>query len=338
MIAITLLLAVLASGADTAPPAPGYKVLEALKLGGDGGWDYLTVDAESRRVFVSRGTHVMVVDADTGKLVGDIPDTPGVHGIAIAADLGRGFTSNGRADSVTIFDLATLAPRGQVKTGANPDAILYDKASGRVFAFNGRSADATAIDAAKGTVAGTIALGGKPEAAVADGRGGIYVNVEDTSEIVSFDARTLQVRSRWPLKPCEEPSGLALDAAHGRLFSVCGNRLMAVVDTGSGRVIATLPIGSGVDGAAFDAERALAFASNGEGTLTVVHEDSPDAFRVVENVPTQPGARTLTLDPKTHRLFLSAAQLGPRPSPTAEVPRPRPSVVPGSFVILVMGK
>jgi len=321
-----------------ASSAPGYHVTDTLKIGGDDGWDYLAFDPASRRLFVSHGTHVVVVDADTKATVGDIPDTPGVHGIAIATDLGRGFVSNGRGATATIFDLKTLAKIGEVKTGENPDAILYDRASGRVFTFNGRSGDATAFDAAKGTVAGTIALGGKPEFAVADGKGRAYVNIEDKSEIVALDTKDLQVKSRWPLKPCEEPSGLAFDTGHGRLFAVCGNKLMAVVDAASGRLVTTLPIGGGVDAAAYDPDLGLVFASNGEGTMTVVHEDSPDSFRVVESVPTQVGARTLALDPKTHRLFLSAARFGPRPAPTAEVPRPRPSLVPGSFVVLVVGR
>jgi DNA-binding beta-propeller fold protein YncE len=340
---IDVVASVLAAGlwAGLAPSpaaASGYRVIDTLKLGGDGGWDYLTFDPASRRLFVSHGTHVVVVDADTKSAIGDIPDTPGVHGIAIASDLGRGFISNGRGATATIFDLKTLGKIGEVKTGENPDAILYDRASGRVFTFNGRSGDATVFDAAHGTVAGTIPLGGKPEFAVADGKGRIYVNIEDKSEIVALDAKALQVKSRWPLKPCEEPSGLAFDSEHGRLFTVCRNRLMAIVDATTGRIVTTLPIGGGVDGAAYDPATGLVFASNGEGTLTVVHEDSPDSFRVVENVPTQEGARTLALDPKTHRVFLSTAQLGPRPAPTAEVPRPRPSIVPGSFVVLVVGK
>ena len=340
---IDVVASVLAAGlwAGLAPPpaaSTGYRVIDTLKVGGDGGWDYLTFDPASRRLFVSHGTHVVVVDADTKAAVGDIPDTPGVHGIAIASDLGRGFISNGRGGTATIFDLKTLGKIGEVKTGDNPDAILYDRASGRVFTFNGRSGDATAFDAAHGTVAGTIPLGGKPEFAVADGKGRVYVNIEDKSEIVALDTKALEVKSRWPLEPCEEPSGLAFDSAHGRLFTVCSNRLMAVVDATTGRVVTTLPIGGGVDAAAYDPATGLVFASNGEGTLTVVHEDSPDSFRVVENVPTQAGARTLALEPKTHRVFLSTAQFGPRPAPTAEVPRPRPSIVPGSFVVLVVGK
>jgi len=340
---IGVVASVLAAGlwgglAPSPETSSGYRVIDTLRLGGDGGWDYLTFDPASRRLFVSHGTHVMVVDTDTKVAVGDIPDTPGVHGIAIASDLGRGFISNGRGATATIFDLKTLNRIGEVKTGENPDAILYDRASGRVFTFNGRSGDATAFDAAHGTVTGTIPLGGKPEFAVADGKGRVYVNIEDKSEIVALDAKALQVKSRWPLEPCEEPSGLAFDSEHGRLFTVCRNRLMAVVDAKTGRVVTTLPIGSGVDGAAYDPATGLVFASNGEGTLTIVHEDSPDSFRVVENVPTQAGARTLALDPKTHRVFLSTAQLGPRPAPTAEVPRPRPSIVPGSFVVLVVGR
>jgi len=324
--------------APTPSATTGYRVIDTLRLGGDGGWDYLAFDPASRRLFVSRGTHVVVVDADTRAAVGDIPDTPGVHGIAIATDLGRGFVSNGRAGTTTIFDLKTLGKIGEVKTGENPDAILYDPATRRVFTFNGRGADATAIDAARGTVAGTVPLGGRPENAVTDGKGRVFVNIEDKSEIVALDSKDLQVKSRWPLKPCEEPSGLAFDSAHGRLFAVCSNKLMAVVDATSGRVVTTLPIGSGVDGAAFDAATGLAFSSNGEGTVTVVHEDSPEAFRVVETVKTQRGARTLALDPKTHRIFLSTAEFGPAPAPTAEVPRPRPSIVPGSFVVLVLGR
>jgi DNA-binding beta-propeller fold protein YncE len=335
----TVLVAGLWAGLAPSPAiSPGYRVTDTLKLGGDGGWDYLAFDPASRRLFVSHGTHVVVVDADTKSAVGDIPDTPGVHGIAIASDLGRGFISNGRSATATIFDLKTLGKIGEVKTGENPDAILYDRASGRVFTFNGRSGDATAFDAAHGTVAGTIPLGGKPEFAVADGKGRVYVNIEDKSEIVALDAKALQVKSRWPLEPCEEPSGLAFDSEHGRLFTVCRNRLMAIVDATTGRIVTTLPIGSGVDGAAYDPATGLVFAANGEGTLTVAHEDSPDSFRVVENVPTQAGARTLALDLKTHRVFLSTAQFGPRPAPTAEVPRPRPSIVPGSFVVLVVGK
>jgi DNA-binding beta-propeller fold protein YncE len=280
----------------------------------------------------------MVLDADAGTLVGELPDTPGVHGVALAPELGRGFTSNGRGATVTIFDLKSLRALGQAKTGTNPDAIVYDPASKRVFTFNGGSADATAIDAASGAVAGTIALNGRPEFAVADGAGRIYVNLEDKSKLLALDSRRPAVVSRWPLAPCEEPSGLAMDVRHQRLFIGCANQLMAVADALSGRIITTLPIGRGVDANAFDPETSLAFSSNGDGTLTVVREESPDKFTVVENVATQRGARTMALDPKTHNIFLVTAEFGPLPAPTPENPRPRPAIVPGSFVVLVFGR
>lgn len=315
-----------------------YHLVRKVILGGEGGWDYLTLDPSSRRLFISRGTHVMVVDADSGKIVGDIPETAGVHGVALAPEFGRGFTSNGRSNSVTIFELKTLKAIATVETGQNPDAILYDAATKRVFTFNGRSGDATAIDAAKGSVAGTIALGGKPEFAVADGTGRVYVNIEDKSEVAALDSRALSLLSRWPLAPCEEPTGMAMDRAHQRLFIGCSNQKMAVVDTRSGRVVTTVPIGGGVDGNRFDAETGFVFSSNGDGTLTVAHEDSPDAYTVIENVATQRGARTMELDPKTHAVYLVTADFGPPPAPSPENPRPRPAVVPGSFTLLVYGR
>jgi DNA-binding beta-propeller fold protein YncE len=327
------------TAANPASAVPAFHLLQKYKLGGEGGWDYLLADADSRRAYISRGTHVMVVNMDTGEVAGDIPDTQGVHGIALAADLGRGFTSNGRAGSVTIFDMKTLKTIGQAKTGDNPDAILYDPSSKRVFAFNGRSHDATAIDAATGDVAGTVALGGKPESGVADGKGRIYVNIEDKSEIVEFDAVKLSVLNHWPLAPAEEPTGLAMDRKNRRLFAGCGNQKLAVVNADTGKVIATLPIGRGVDASGFDPDLALAFASNGEGTLTVVHEDSPDAYTVVENVATQRGARTMTIDQKTHHVLLVTADFAPEPAgASAETQRRRPSMVPGSFTLLVFGK
>ena len=332
------LLLVLVCAAASAQTKSGYHVLTQFKLGGEGGWDYLTVDGKARRLYVSRSTHVMVVNADTGELIGDIPDTTGVHGIALVPDANKGYTSNGRADSVTVFDLKTLKVLSTVRTGKNPDTIIYDPASNRVFTFNGASQDTTAIDVRTGEVAGTLALGGRPEFAVADGKGEIFVNIEDKSELVALDARKLAIKARWPLAPCEEPSGLAFDRKHRRLFSGCSNKLMAVTDADTGHVINTLPIGSGVDANAFDADTDLAFSSNGEGTLTVVHEDAPDKFSVIDNVPTQRGARTMALDPQTHKLYLATAQFGPPPAPTPERPRPRPSIVPGSFVILVLGK
>lgn len=318
--------------------APGYHLSKTYKLGGDGGWDYLTFDNASRRLFISRSTHVMVINADSGQPVGDIPDTPGVHGIALAPEFGRGFVSNGREGTVSVFDLNSLKVLSKIKVGENPDAILYDPASKRVFTFNGKSNDSTAIDADKGTVAGTIKLDGKPEFAVTDEKGEVFVNIEDKSELMALDPNKLEVRARWPLAPCEEPSGLAIDRKQRRLFSGCGNKLMAIVDADSGKLISTLPIGDGVDAAGFDPETGLAFASCGEGVLTVVHEDSADKFSVAENVPTERGARTLAIDPAKHQIFLVTAQFGPPPAPTAGQPHPRPAILPDSFVVLVMSK
>ena len=319
-------------------PASGYHLAKKTVLGGDGGWDYLYCDSAARRVYISRSTHVMVIDADSGAVVGDIPNTPGVHGIAVVPELNKGFISNGRDNSVTIFDLKTLKETDRVAVGKNPDAIMYDPASKRVFTFNGASQDTTAIDANTGKVAGTIALGGKPEFAVSDEKGHVYVNIEDKSEVAQLDPNKLAVEARWSLAPGEEPSGLAIDRKHHRLFSVCSNKLMVVLNADNGKVVTTLPIGSGTDAAAFDPETGFAFSSNGEGTLTVVHEDSPDKYTVVENVATQRGARTMTLDLKTHRVFSVTAEFGPSPAPTAERPRPRPPMVPGSFTLLVLEK
>jgi DNA-binding beta-propeller fold protein YncE len=316
----------------------GYKVVNTYKTGGEGGWDYLTADSAARRLYISRSTHVIVLDLDSGKTVGDIPDTPGVHGIAIAPELGRGFTSNGREGTVSIFDLKTLATSSKVKVGDNPDAILYDPATKRVFTFNGRSQDSTAIDATNGTVLGTIKLDGKPEFAASDGKGGVFVNIEDKSELTAIDASKLGVKSTWPLAPCTEPSGLAMDKKSRRLFVGCDNKMMAVVNADSGKVLATPAIGEGVDATAFDAETGLAFASCGEGVLSVIHEDTPDKFSMVENVPTQTGARTMALDSKTHNVYVVTAKFGPPPAATADNPHPRRSIVPDSFVVLVLSK
>ena len=333
------LLLLFSSAALHAQPKSGYHVIKQLKLGGEGGWDYLTFDAKGNRLFISRGTHVMVVDADTGAVVGDIPDTQGVHGIALVEDLGKGYTSNGRASTVTVFDLKTLKVLKQIPVGKNPDTIIYDPASKRVFTMNGAGNDTTAIDAATDTVAGTVALGGRPEFAVSDERGHVFANLEDKSEVVEFDSKKLgAVLARWPIAPGEEPSGLAIDRKHARLFSTGANKTLAVLDAETGKVVTTLPIGGGVDAAGFDPDLGLAFSSNGEGTLTVIHEDSPDKFTVLENVATRRGARTMALDPKTHRVFLVTAEFGPPPAPTPERPRPRPSVVPGSFTLLVLGR
>ena len=326
---------------EAAAPAPGpsgYHLIKKIKVGGEGFWDYLAFDSPTRRLFISRGTKVVVLNVDTEKVVGEIPNTAGVHGIALAPELGRGFTSNGQAGTVTIFDLKTLAVIGEAKAEMNPDAIIYDPASKRAFAMNGRSGSATAIDGASGNVAGNIPISGKLEFAAADGAGHVYVNVENKGEEVELDSKNLTVLAHWPLDPCKEPSGLAIDVKNRRLFAGCGNKMMAVIDADSGKVITTPPIGAGVDADAFDPATAFAFASCGAGVLSVIHEDSPDKFSVVEDVPTQMGARTMALDPKTHEIFLVTAEFGPPAAPTAENPRPRPTLVPDSFTVLVLGR
>ncbi len=322
------------------PVSSGYHLLKTIPLGGEGGWDYLEFDSPTRRLFISRSAKVIVLDVDSEKIVGEIPDTQGVHGIALAPDLGRGFTSNGAANTVTIFDLSTLRVLGTVNTGDGPDAIVYDPASKRVFTMNGRGKNATAIDAASGTVAGTFPLGGKPEFAVADGEGHIYANLEDRDEQVDIDSRKLAVTARWSIDGCEEPSGLAIDREKKLLFTGCGNKVMAILSTGSRKEIKTLPIGPGVDSNRFDPGTGLAFSSNGGdgGTLTVVHVDSKKKFTLMEDVPTEQGARTMALDPKTHEVYLVTAKFGPTPDPTADRPHPRPPILPDTFVVLVYGR
>ena len=322
-----------------AAAGPGYHVAKTYKLGGEGGWDYLIADGNANRLYISRGTHVIALDVDSGKTVGDIPDTQGVHGIALAPELGRGFTSNGREGTVSIFDIQTLKPIGEkVKVGDNPDAILYDPATKRVFTFNGRSQDSTAIDAASGKVLGTIKLDGKPEFAASDAKGTVFVNIEDKSELTVIDPNKLEVKTKWPLAPCTEPSGLAIDRKHRRLFAGCDNKMMAVVDADSGKVLATPAIGEGVDATAYDDDAGLAFASCGEGVLTVVKQESPDKYSVAENVKTQRGARTMALNSKTHDVYTVTANFGPRPAATADNPHPRPPILPDSFVVLVVSK
>lgn len=314
---------------------PAYKVLSQLKLGGTGGWDYLSFDAQRRHLFVSRGDRVLVIDVDGNKQIGTIPNTSGVHGIAIAQDLHRGFTSNGKADSVTVFDLDTLKTVTTITgTGQKPDSILYDAASHHVFTFNGKSGTASVIDPATAKVIGTIVLPGKPEFSAADGNGHLYVNIEDKSALAQIDSSTNKVMQTWSLSPCESPSGLAMDVAHKRLFSVCDNQTMAVTDATDGHHVATVAIGDGPDAVTYDATDALIYSSNGEsGTLTVVHEDNPDHYAIVATVPTQISARTQALDPQKHRIYLSSAQLG-----TDKDAHGRPQPLPNSFTILTVGK
>jgi hypothetical protein len=324
--------------APQATGTSGYHLSKKVKLGGTGGWDYLEVDPASHRVFISRGTHVMVFDPSQEKIVGDIADTQGVHGIAIADELNRGFTSNGRSASSTIFDLTSLKILGTVATDKGPDAIIYDPFSKRVFTFNGGADSATAIDAASGNVAGSVALGGGPEFAVSDGKGNIFANLEDKSSLVKFDAKTLKIKDTWPLKPCESPSGLAIDAKNEILVVGCHNKLMAFVDGNSGKLLGTVSIGQGVDANRFDPVTGYAFASCGDGTITAAHEDSPTQFSVVETIETQRGARTMALDYGNHTVYTFSADFGPAPAATADNPRPRPAILPDTGVLLIYGK
>jgi DNA-binding beta-propeller fold protein YncE len=307
---LCLMLLILGCTLSAAAASGGYSIVKKIPIPGQGSWDYLAVDESARRLYVSHGTQVEVLDIDSLNVVGSIPKTPGVHGIAIAPEVGRGFVSNGQASTVTIFDLKTLKPIGNVATGQKPDAIIYDSATSRVFAFNGGSNSATAIDAAGGTVAGTINLDGGPEFAASDGNGYVFNNLEDESLVLKINSRELKVEQRWPTAPCASPSSMAIDRANRRLFVGCRSKVMAVIDADTGKVVTTLPIGDHVDATAFDPETKLIFNSNGEGTITVVHQDSADKYSAVETVKTLPRAKTMALDPKTHRLFLSTAENG----------------------------
>jgi len=329
----------LALVAAAAFAAEGYKIITKYKIGGTGGWDYVAVDSAAGRVYASHGTEVDVVDVNSGKVVGKIEQLHGVHGIAIAADLGKGFISNGQSNSVTVFDLKSLQKTGEpaVSPGQNPDGICYEPKTQRVFTFNGRTNDATAIDAKSNEIVGAVKLNGKPEFCAVDGSGKIYNNLEDTSEVIEIDAAKLTVLRRTSLAPAEEPSGLAIDAKNRKLFSVCGNKMMAVIDIPSFKVIATPAIGSGPDAAGFDPGTGLAFSSNGvSGNLTIVKEVG-GKYDAVDTVATERGARTMTVDTKLHRVYLLAAEYGPAPE-AKEGKKARPPVLPDSFHILVVGK
>ena len=312
-----------------------YKIMNKFPVEGDGGWDYISIDENTGRLFVSHGMVTNVVDSKTGKLAGTIQDTKGVHGIAIAQEENKAFISCGKDSSVSIVNLATLQFIAKVKvTGAGPDAILYDKFSHKVFVYNGRTSNATVIDAKTNAVVATIPLDGKPEFSVSDGNGKVYVNLEDKSKISQINSTTLKVENTWSISPGDEPSGLSIDNSNHRLFAVCDNKKMVVVDAQNGKVISTLEIGDRVDGCAFDPELKRAYSSNGEGTVTVVQEGSGDKFTVLENITTQKGARTICVDKNTHHIYLPTAEYGETPAATTENPHPRPTIKPGSFVIL----
>jgi YVTN family beta-propeller protein len=335
-ISLFLTLAFLALAAFSAAAQSGYHLIDTIKVGGEGGWDILIADPKSHRLYVSHGSHVVVIDTATDKVVGDIPKTNGVHGVAFGPEYG--FTTNGRDNAVTMFGLKDLAIGSNIPTGKNPDAIVYDKSTNRVFVFNGGSNDATVIDAANGKVAGAIPLGGKPEFGVSDDRGRVFVNLEDKNSIAELDAKNMTVLATWAIAPCEGPTGLAIDRKTERLFAACEKQMVAV-DAKSGKVVATVATGNGTDGMEFDPELKYIFAPNGgDGTLTVIHEDSPDKYSIVENVKTQPRARTMAIDTKTHKVYLPTAEFGQAPAPTKEQPRPRAPMLPDSFKILVFGR
>jgi len=357
-VGLALLVGTVVGGAAIAQQTggSGYKLAEKVAIGGEGGWDYLEVDPAAHHAFISRGSHVMVVDED-GKVIGDIPDTAGVHGIALAPEFNRGFTSDGQANQVTIFDMKTFKTIGTAPTERGPDGIVYDPASKRVFTMNGAGNSATAVDAESGKVAGSVPLGGRPEFAAADGKGHVFVNLEDKSSLVQLDSKELKVLNTWPLAPCESPSGLAIDTAHERLVVGCHNNMMAFVDGTSGKVVANVPIPGGVDANRFDPGTEFAFAStgSGDGAITVAHEDSPDHFTLVDTIPTMGGARTMAIDYGDHTIYTVSAQFEtPAPQPAAQSVAPaaggqagrggegrggrgfaRRTMVPGSFTVLI---
>jgi YVTN family beta-propeller protein len=324
------------------PPEVGYHLLKKYELGAAPGgkeyWDYITFEPSTRRLYLSHNTEVKVVDADSGAVVGSIPDLKRVHGIALVTDLGRGFISDGGADEVVVFDLKTLKTSGHIKTGGNPDCIIYDPASKHVFTMNGKSNDSSVIDPATAAIVATIPMGGRPEYAVADGKGMIYDNIEDKNEVVALDSRTNTVKARWPITPAEQAAAIDMDAQHRRLFIGGRNKLLAIMDSESGKVIQTFPIGAGVDTNIYEPQTGLVFSATREGTLHVFHEDTPDKFSAVETVKTEFGARNMALDPKTRRLFIDTADFAPAPAPTAEQPNPQPVPVPGTFRLLVYGR
>lgn len=338
LLMVVLVVPVRTTSAPQSTGGSGYQLAKKVKLGGSGGWDYLEVDPATHRIFISRATHVIVVDPDEGKIIGDIPDTQGVHGIALADEFNKGFTTNGRTADSTVFDLASLKVLNNTKTDKDSDAVIYDPFSKRVFTFNGDANTASAIDAASGKLVATFPLGGGPEFGASDGKGKIFVNLEDKSSLVKFDAKTLQIEHTWPLAPCESPSGLAIDAANEILIVGCHNKLMTFVDGNSGKVIGTVPIGQGVDANRFDPATGYAFASCGDGTLTIAHEDSPTKFSPVETIQTQRGARTMAVDYATHAVYLVTADLGPAPPATEDHPRPRPAILPDTFTLLIYKK
>ena len=326
--------ALLVAPALMAAQSPGYHVIASDAIGGEGSWDYLAFDGHGHRLFIARQNRVMVVDPESGRVDGEVPGINGAHGTAFDDADGRGFATSGSDSSVVMFDLKTLRVLGRIPAQVDADAILFDPATKHVFTMNGDAHSSSVIDAASGRNIGTIALGGKPEFGVSAGNGRLYANITDLGEVVEIDAAAMKVLRRWSVAPCASSTGLALDVAHHRLFSVCRNSYLAISDIDAGKLVTTVPIGAGVDAAAFDPATQLVFASNGDGTLSVVHEDNPDHYTVVQTVSTGPGAKTMTLDPATHRVYLGTAQFGA--ADTTSGRRRRPPMVPGTFKLLVL--
>jgi DNA-binding beta-propeller fold protein YncE len=335
VLALSALSLALSAGAVTAQ-TPSYRVTHTYTLGGDGGWDYLTVDTAGNRLFIGRQDRVMVVNLETGALLDTIPGLHRAHGVAFDYATGHGFATSGQDSTVTMFDLKTLRVLGRTVAAEDDDGILFDPVTGHIFTMNGDPGTASVLDGATGRLLGSVALGGKPEFGVSGDNGMVYVNLEDKSEIAEVDARAMRVVRHWSLAPCEGPSGLAIDVAHLRLFSGCRSGVMAISDARAGKLITTVPIGRGVDACRFDAGTGLAFASNGDGTLTVIREVSPDSFVVAQTVTTKRGARTMGLDPRTHRLYTVSADFGPEPPRTPGQRFRRPSILPGTFALLVL--
>ncbi len=343
LLPVTLGLAILPTpamqGAD-ASASPGYHFLKAISIGGEGGWDYLTVDQKARRLYVTHATKIVVVDIDADKIAGEITNTPGVHGFALVPDYGVGFSSNGKEGTLSLVDLKTLATRSRAKAGRNPDAIVYDPGSQQIYAFNGGDYSVTIVEGDDGDALTTTPLPGKPEFAAADPKAGrVYCNLEDKNAVAVIDTVSHKVVSTWPIAPGEEASGMALDVVHHRLFLGCGgNKTMVMMDSTDGKVLASVPIGAGTDATAFDPETQLAFSSNGEGNVTITHEDAPDKLTVVQTLTTQRGARTMALDPKTHRIYLAVAEFAPATNSGNDAPTHHPITEPGTFKVLVYGK
>jgi len=314
----------------------GYKIVQKIPLAGDGGWDFLTVDEAGRRIYITHNNSVQVLDADSLKLVGTVENVPRPHGVVVLPALGRGYITSGDPGSVVVFDLKTLKRLSDIPTAKDSDVILHDESSGNIFTFNGDSQNATVIDPLLGKAVQGVDLGGSPEVAVADGKGHLFDNLNDKNMVLKIDSKTLKVSGRWPTAPGTSPTGMAMDRERQRLFIGCRNKFLIVMDAANGKVIQALPIGEHVDGTVFDSKRDNILSSCGDGTLSVIHEDSPDHYRVLENDPTKPGARTLALDGKTGRLFLPAALSLPPDKPTASNPKPRGKLVPGTFEILVV--